>query len=115
MPSISCRWSKSWYAAKFADRPEEVIFYGNPKEILQLLALAQFQIGFRYPLADWHRDDDDGTRITWVEAFPCFCHTSWETVLDYSGQMTWQIALLTCGNERGANHEGHFKNYYSLK
>jgi len=45
--------------AEFADRPEEVIFYGNPKQILQLLALAQFQIGFRYPLADWHRDDKE--------------------------------------------------------
>ncbi|MDP3181462.1 MAG: hypothetical protein Q8M54_01435 [Desulfobaccales bacterium] len=45
--------------AEFSDRPEEVIFYGNPKEILKLLALAQFQIGFRYPLADWHREDDE--------------------------------------------------------
>lgn len=40
-------------AAKFADRSEEVFFYGNPKEIIQLLALAQFQIGFRFPLGVW--------------------------------------------------------------
>jgi hypothetical protein len=39
-------------AARFADRSEEVFFYGNPKEIIQLLALAQFQIGFRYPLGE---------------------------------------------------------------
>ncbi|HLD46218.1 MAG TPA: hypothetical protein VJA64_00235 [Desulfobaccales bacterium] len=43
-------------AAKFADRGEEVFFYGNPKEILQLLALAQFQIGFRYPLGVWGQE-----------------------------------------------------------
>lgn len=40
-------------AAKFSDRSEEVFFYGNPKEIIQLLALAQFQIGFRFPLGVW--------------------------------------------------------------
>jgi hypothetical protein len=45
---------------EFSDRSEEVMFYGNPKKIFQLLALAQFQIGFRYPLADWHREDDKG-------------------------------------------------------
>jgi hypothetical protein len=47
-------------AAKFADRSEEVFFYGNPKEIIQLLALAQFQIGFRYPLGVWDQEKDDG-------------------------------------------------------
>ena len=47
-------------AAKFADRSEEVFFYGNPKEIIQLLALAQFQIGFRYPLGVWDKEKDDG-------------------------------------------------------
>ena len=47
-------------AAKFADRSEEVFFYGNPKEIIQLLALAQFQIGFRYPLGVWDEEKDDG-------------------------------------------------------
>jgi hypothetical protein len=41
-------------AAKFADHSEEVFFYGNPKEIIQLLALAQFQIGFRFPLGVWN-------------------------------------------------------------
>ncbi len=46
-------------AAKFSDRPEEVIFYGNPKEILQLLALAQFQIAFRFPLGTWAREKED--------------------------------------------------------
>jgi len=46
-------------AAKFADRSEEVFFYGNPKEIIQLLALAQFQIGFRYPLGVWDQEKDD--------------------------------------------------------
>ncbi|MDD2902839.1 MAG: hypothetical protein PHU44_10445 [Syntrophales bacterium] len=40
-------------ATKFADHSEEVFFYGNPKEIIQLLALAQFQIGFRFPLGIW--------------------------------------------------------------
>ena len=45
--------------AKFSDRPEELIFYGNPKEILQMLALAQFQIGLRYPLAVWDNDSDE--------------------------------------------------------
>ncbi len=40
-------------AARFSDRSEEVFFYGNPKEIIQLLALAQFQIGFRFPLGVW--------------------------------------------------------------
>jgi hypothetical protein len=43
--------------AEFTDRPEEVMFYGNPKKIFQLLALAQFQIGFRFPLAQWHTED----------------------------------------------------------
>jgi len=43
--------------AEFADRPEEVMFYGNPKKIFQLLALAQFQIGFRFPLAQWQSED----------------------------------------------------------
>ena len=47
-------------AAKFSDRSEEVFFYGNPKEIIQLLALAQFQIGFRYPLGVWDKEKDDG-------------------------------------------------------
>ena len=47
-------------ATKFADRSEEVYFYGNPKEIIQLLALAQFQIGFRYPLGVWDKEKDDG-------------------------------------------------------
>jgi hypothetical protein len=42
---------------EFADRPEEVMFYGNPKKIFQLLALAQFQIGFRFPLAQWQSED----------------------------------------------------------
>lgn len=42
-------------ATKFADRSEEVFFYGNPKEIIQLLALAQFQIGFRFPLGIWNQ------------------------------------------------------------
>jgi len=46
-------------AAKFSDRSEEVYFYGNPKEIIQLLALAQFQIGFRYPLGVWDQEKDD--------------------------------------------------------
>jgi hypothetical protein len=45
-------------AAKFSDRGEEVFFYGNPKEILQLLALAQFQIGFRYPMGVWHQEKE---------------------------------------------------------
>lgn len=45
--------------AKFADGSEEVMFYGNPKEIFKLLALAQFQIGFRYPLAVWDKDKED--------------------------------------------------------
>lgn len=45
-------------AAKFSDRPEEVFFYGNPKEIIQLLALAQFQIGFRFPLGVWDREKE---------------------------------------------------------
>jgi len=43
-------------AVKFADRSEEVYFYGNPKEIIQLLALAQFQIGFRFPLGVWDQE-----------------------------------------------------------
>ncbi len=43
--------------AEFSDRPEEVMFYGNPKKIFQLLALAQFQIGFRFPLAQWQSED----------------------------------------------------------
>lgn len=47
-------------AAKFADHSEEVFFYGNPKDIIQLLALAQFQIGFRYPLGVWDKEKDDG-------------------------------------------------------
>jgi len=47
-------------ATRFADRSEEVFFYGNPKEIIQLLALAQFQIGFRYPLGVWDQEKDDG-------------------------------------------------------
>jgi len=42
---------------EFSDRPEEVIFYGNPKKIFQLLALAQFQIGFRFPFAHWQEED----------------------------------------------------------
>jgi hypothetical protein len=41
---------------EFSDRPEEVIFYGNPKKIFQLLALAQFQIGFRFPFAHWQEE-----------------------------------------------------------
>jgi hypothetical protein len=45
--------------AKFANGSEEVMFYGNPKEIFKLLALAQFQIGFRYPLAVWDRDKEE--------------------------------------------------------
>jgi len=45
-------------AAKFSDRSEEVFFYGNPKEIIQLLALAQFQIGFRFPLGVWDQDKE---------------------------------------------------------
>ena len=45
--------------AEFADRPEEVMFYGNPKKIFQLLALAQFQIGFRFPLAQWQAEDSE--------------------------------------------------------
>ena len=45
--------------AEFADRPEEVMFYGNPTKIFQLLALAQFQIGFRFPLAQWHGEDSE--------------------------------------------------------
>ena len=45
-------------AAKFSDRSEEIFFYGNPKEIIQLLALAQFQIGFRYPLGVWDLEKD---------------------------------------------------------
>ena len=47
-------------AARFTDRSEEVFFYGNPKDIIQLLALAQFQIGFRYPLVEWDKEKDDG-------------------------------------------------------
>ena len=47
-------------ATRFADRSEEVFFYGNPKEIIQLLALAQFQIGFRYPLGVWDQEKEDG-------------------------------------------------------
>jgi hypothetical protein len=46
-------------AAKFSDRNEEVFFYGNPKEILQLLALAQFQIGFRYPMGVWGQEKEE--------------------------------------------------------
>jgi len=45
--------------AKFANGSEEVMFYGSPKEIFKLLALAQFQIGFRYPLAVWDKDKED--------------------------------------------------------
>jgi hypothetical protein len=45
-------------AAKFSDRSEEVFFYGNPKEIIQLLALAQFQIGFRFPLGVWNGEEE---------------------------------------------------------
>ncbi|RJR41909.1 MAG: hypothetical protein C4567_08095 [Deltaproteobacteria bacterium] len=45
-------------AVKFSDRSEEVFFYGNPKEIIQLLALAQFQIGFRFPLGVWDRVEE---------------------------------------------------------
>jgi len=48
-------------AAKFSDRPEEVFFYGNPKDIIQLLALAQFQIGFRFPLGVWNKEIDRDT------------------------------------------------------
>jgi hypothetical protein len=44
---------------EFADRPEEVMFYGNPTKIFQLLALAQFQIGFRFPLAQWQGEDSE--------------------------------------------------------
>lgn len=43
--------------AEFTDRPEEVIFYGHPKKIFQLLALAQFQIGFRFPLMQWQVEE----------------------------------------------------------
>lgn len=43
-------------ATKFTDHSEEVFFYGNPKEIIQLLALAQFQIGFRFPLGVWNQE-----------------------------------------------------------
>ncbi|MFZ5447849.1 MAG: hypothetical protein ACOZFS_04340 [Thermodesulfobacteriota bacterium] len=43
-------------AARFSDRSEQVFFYGNPKEIIQLLALAQFQIGFRFPLGVWDKE-----------------------------------------------------------
>jgi hypothetical protein len=42
---------------EFSDRPEEVIFYGNPKKIFQLLALAQFQIGFRFPFTHWQEEE----------------------------------------------------------
>jgi hypothetical protein len=45
-------------AAKFSDHSEEVFFYGNPKEIIQLLALAQFQIGFRFPLGVWGEEKE---------------------------------------------------------
>jgi hypothetical protein len=45
--------------AEFDDRPEEVVFYGNPTKIFQLLALAQFQIGYRFPLAQWQGDDTE--------------------------------------------------------
>jgi len=45
-------------AAKFSDRSEEVFFYGNPKEIIQLLALAQFQIGVRFPLGVWDQEQE---------------------------------------------------------
>ena len=45
-------------AVKFSDRSEEVFFYCNPKEIIQLLALAQFQIGFRFPLGVWDRGEE---------------------------------------------------------
>jgi hypothetical protein len=44
---------------EFSDRPEEVIFYGNPKKIFQLLALAQFQIGFRFPFANWLEEEKE--------------------------------------------------------
>ena len=44
---------------EFSDRPEEVIFYGNPKKIFQLLALAQFQIGFRFPFAHWQEEEKE--------------------------------------------------------
>jgi hypothetical protein len=44
---------------EFSDRPEEVIFYGNPKRIFQLLALAQFQIGFRFPFAHWQEEEKE--------------------------------------------------------
>jgi hypothetical protein len=43
----------------FSDRPEEVIFYGNPKKIFQLLALAQFQIGFRFPFTQWQEEGEE--------------------------------------------------------
>jgi len=45
-------------AVRFSDRSEEVMFYGSPKEVLQLLALAQFQIGFRFPLGVWEPEED---------------------------------------------------------
>ena len=45
-------------AAKFSDRSEEIFFYGNHKEIIQLLALAQFQIGFRFPLGVWDQEKE---------------------------------------------------------
>ena len=57
-------------AAKFSDRSEEVFFYGNPKEIIQLLALAQFQIGFRYPLGVWDQEKGRGSRVTWYRDLP---------------------------------------------
>jgi hypothetical protein len=47
-------------AVKYSDRPEEVFFYGTPKDIIQLLALAQFQIGFRYPLGVWDKGKEEG-------------------------------------------------------
>jgi hypothetical protein len=47
-------------AARYSDRSEEVFFYGNPKEIIQLLALTQFQIGFRYPLGVWNTEKGEG-------------------------------------------------------
>jgi hypothetical protein len=43
--------------AEFTDRPKEVMFYGNLKKIFQLLALAQFLVGFRFPLAQWQAED----------------------------------------------------------
>jgi len=45
--------------AEFSDRPEEVMFYGNPKKIFQLLALAQFQVGFRFPFVQWQSEDEE--------------------------------------------------------